>query len=145
MDIDFEGRVWRTAAQVFGVRLQSLVEQGISSFKRQPGLDDPTRLYASVIGVPGFDALQGSLETQGIAESAWSGKGFIVVRSYLRTHLRRHLQWQLMQTADGVMRSATVTSRVIWGCRVLTGYTVPTDDHRRPCDARQHPKATHGP
>lgn len=99
MDIDFEGRVWGTAAQVFGVRLQNLVEQGIASFKRQPGLDDPTRVHASAIGVPGFDALQRALEAQAIAQSAWSGQGFIVVRSHLRTHLRRHLQWQLMQTA----------------------------------------------
>jgi hypothetical protein len=60
VDIDFEGRVWGTAAQVFGVRLQNLVEQGIASFKRQPGLDDPTRVHASNIEVPGFDALQGA-------------------------------------------------------------------------------------
>lgn len=99
MDIEFEGRVWKTAAQVFGVRLQNLVEEGIVSFKRRPGLDDPTRVHTAVIGVPGFEALQGALETHGISESAWGGVGFIVVRSHLRTHLRRHLQWQLMQTA----------------------------------------------
>ncbi|QXW42705.1 hypothetical protein [Pseudomonas amygdali] len=100
MDIDFEGRVWKKAAQVFGPRLQNLVDEGIASFKRRPGLDDPTRVHAALIGTLGFEALQGALEARGIVEQAWGGIGFIVVRSHLRTHLRRHLQWQLMQTAD---------------------------------------------
>lgn len=100
MDIEFEGRVWKTAAQFFGARLQILVEEGVASFKRRPGLDDPSRIHAALIGVPGFEALQGALKAHGVAESAWGGEGFIVVRSHLRTHLRRHLQWQLMQTAD---------------------------------------------
>lgn len=100
LDTEFEGRVWKKAAQVFGARLQSLVEEGVGSFKRRPGLDDPTRVHAAVIGVPGFEALQGALEASGLAENTWSGQGFIVVRSHLRAHLRRHLQWQLMQTAN---------------------------------------------
>lgn len=100
MDIEFEGRVWRKAAQVFGARLQNLVDEGVGSFKRRPGLDDPTRVYAALIGAPGFEALQSAIEAQGIVESSWGGIGFIVVRSHLRTHLRRHLQWQLMQTPD---------------------------------------------
>lgn len=100
MDIDFEGRVWRKAAQVFGARLQNQVEEGVQSFKRRPGLDDPTRVHAALIGVRGFEALQSAMVVHCVAESAWGGEGFIVVRSHLRTHLRRHLQWQLMQTAD---------------------------------------------
>ena len=56
MDIEFEGRVWKAAAQVFGVGLQNLVEEGIVSFKRRPGLDDPTRIHASLIGAPAFGA-----------------------------------------------------------------------------------------
>lgn len=74
MDINFEGRLWQKASQVFGVRLQSVVEAGIDSFKRRPGLDDPTTVYAAVIRVPGFDALQGALEAHGLEESAWSGQ-----------------------------------------------------------------------
>ncbi|WP_339493090.1 hypothetical protein [Pseudomonas sp. EA_15y_Pfl2_R67] len=100
MDIDFEGRVWKKAAHAFGARLQSLVDEGIASYKRCFGLDDPTRVHAALIGAPGFEALQGALEARGIIDSAWGGMGFIVVRSHLRTHLRRHLQWQLMQIAD---------------------------------------------
>jgi hypothetical protein len=100
VDIEFEGRVWKTAAQVFGVQLQDLVEEGIISFKRRPGLNNPTRIHAALIGAPAFEALQGALEAHGLEESAWSGVDFIVVRSHLRTHLRRHLQWQLMQTSD---------------------------------------------
>lgn len=100
MDIEFEGRVWKTAAQFFGARLQNLVEEGVANFKRRPGLDDPTRIHAAVMGLLGFEALQGALETHGLAENTWSAQGFIVVRSHLRTHLRRHLQWQLMQTAE---------------------------------------------
>ncbi|WP_234779173.1 hypothetical protein [Pseudomonas coronafaciens] len=41
MDIDFEGRVWKDAAHIFGEWLQNLVEDGIASFKCQPGLDEP--------------------------------------------------------------------------------------------------------
>lgn len=100
MDIELEGRVWRKAVQVFGARLQNLVDEGVGSFKRRPGLDDPTRVYAALIGAPAFEALQGALEAHDYAESAWGGQGFIVVRLHLRTHLRRHLQWQLMQTSD---------------------------------------------
>lgn len=55
MDIDFEGRVWRKAPQVFGARLQNLVDEGVQSFKRRPGLDDPTRVYAALIGARGFE------------------------------------------------------------------------------------------
>ncbi|MDR9862917.1 hypothetical protein [Pseudomonas baetica] len=100
MDIDFEGRVWRAAAQAFGARLQNLVDEGVQSFKRRPGLDHPTRMHAALIGTSGFDTLQGALEAHGTAERAWDGQGYLVVRSHLRTHLRRHLQWQLMQTAE---------------------------------------------
>lgn len=75
MDIEFEGRVWGKAAQIFGVRLQKLVEEGIVSFKRQPGLDGPTRMYVSLIGVPGFEARQGALEARGIVQNAWGGRG----------------------------------------------------------------------
>ncbi len=80
LDIDSEGRVWKQAVHVFGARLQNLVEGGVGSFKRRPGLDDPTRVHAAVIGVPGFQALQGALEAHGLAENTWSGQGFIVVR-----------------------------------------------------------------
>jgi hypothetical protein len=59
--------------------LQNLVEQGVGSFKRRPGLDDPTRIHAAGIGVLGFEALQRALETHGLAENTWSGQGFIVV------------------------------------------------------------------
>ncbi|GAB0077472.1 hypothetical protein TOC8171_28750 [Pseudomonas syringae] len=59
MDIDFEGRVWGTAAQVFGARLQNLVEQGIASFKRQPGLDDPPRVHASTMEYRGLMRCRG--------------------------------------------------------------------------------------
>jgi hypothetical protein len=95
VDIDIEGRVWKGAALVFGVRLQNLVEEGVNSFKRQPGLHEPTRVYASQVGVAGFEALERALRVRGVAKS-WAGTGFIVVRSRLRIHLKRHLQWQLM-------------------------------------------------
>lgn len=98
MDIDFEGRLWQKASQVFGVRLQSLVEEGIDSFKRQPGLDDPTRVYTSQIGLKAFEALRGALDARGLLERYWGGHGFLVIRSHLRLQLQRHLQQQLMLT-----------------------------------------------
>lgn len=98
--MDIEGRVWKKAAQVFGPRLQNMVDEGIASFKCRPGFDDPTRVHAALIGVPAFESLQGALKAHSRAEGAWGGQGFIVVRLHLRTHLRRHLQWPLMQTPD---------------------------------------------
>ena len=71
MDIDFEGRLWQKASQVFGIRLQSLVEEGIDSCKRQPGLDDPTRVYTSKIGLKAFEALRGALDARGLLERYW--------------------------------------------------------------------------
>lgn len=98
MDIDFEGRVWEDAAYIFGERLQNLVQEGIASFKRQPGLDEPTRIYVSQIGRAGFEALARAMHALGSYENSWDGAGFIVVRSRLRLHLKRHLQWQLIQS-----------------------------------------------
>lgn len=96
MDIDFECRLWLKASQVFGNWLQSLVEEGIDSYKRQPGLDDPARMHRSQIGAAAFDALQGALEARDMLEDDWSHDAFLVIRSHLRLHLRRHLEQQIM-------------------------------------------------
>jgi len=53
-DIDFEGRIWREAADVFGTGLQKLLEEGLNSYKRQLGLDHPMRLHVSRIGTSGM-------------------------------------------------------------------------------------------
>ena len=71
MDIDFEGGVWKDAALTFGERLQNLIEEGIASFKRQPRLDEPTRIYMSQIGRDGFEALDRAMHALGSFESSW--------------------------------------------------------------------------
>ena len=100
MDIDLEGRIWRKAAEVFGAGLQELLEEGLYSFKRQPGLDHPMRLHVSHIGTSGMQALRGAMTSHIAATDAAQSDEYVNVRSRLRTHLRRHLQWQLMQSSE---------------------------------------------
>lgn len=100
MDVDFESRVWRHASELLAGQLGNVLRDGLVSFKRRPGLDDLTRVYQMQIGLKGFDALRGAMASHGYPQRDWDNEGFIVLRSSLRTHLRRCLQWQLMQASD---------------------------------------------
>jgi len=101
-DIDFEGRIWREAADVFGAGLQKLLEEGLNSYECQPGLDHPMRLHVSHIGTFGMQALRIAMTAHLAATDAAQCDKYVNVRSRLRTHLRRHLQWQLMQSGKSV-------------------------------------------
>ena len=102
LDIGFEGRIWRKAADVFGTGLQKLLEEGLNSFKRQPGLDHPMRLHVSYIGTSGMQALRAAMTAHVAATDAAHSDHYVNVRSRLRTHLRRHLQWELIQSGKSV-------------------------------------------
>jgi len=94
VDIDFDSRVWRKAAVVFGDDLQKLLEQGLDSFLRMPGLDQPERIHDSDIGIAAALALRAALDSRNLSKG--DGVGYVQVRSRLSRHLRRHLQWRLM-------------------------------------------------
>lgn len=100
MDVDFESRVWNRATDLLAGRLSGVLRDGLLSFKRRPGLDDLTRVHQMQIGPEGFDALRGAMAGYGYPQRDWDNEGFIFLRSSLRKHLRRCLQWQLMQASD---------------------------------------------
>ena len=100
LDIGFEGRIWRKAADVFGTGLQNLLEEGLNSFKRQPGLDHPMRLHVSNIGTSGMKAFRAAMTGHIAPKDTAQSVEYVNVRPRLRTHLRRHLQWELMQSGE---------------------------------------------
>lgn len=86
------------ASQHLGARLQALVEEGIGSFQRQPGLDSPTRLHEADIGHQALTALRDALAVRHQLGAGSSNLRYVEIRSRLRQHLTRHLQWHLIQT-----------------------------------------------
>ncbi|WP_397453654.1 hypothetical protein [Pseudomonas sp. NA-150] len=100
MDIDLENQVWKTATQVYGLTaLQHLLEEAIDSFKRPPGLDDRERFYSSNIGALELEVLRRVLGRPRGPTTPSSGDGYVEIRSRLRTHIRRYLQWHLLQSS----------------------------------------------
>ena len=100
LEIDIEGRIWQKACEVFGARMQLLLEDALRSFKRQPGLDEPTRLHASQISPFGLQVLGDAMAACHGHANAPGDTGYLNIRSRLRAHLSRHLQWQLMQVLE---------------------------------------------
>ena len=98
MDIEFENRIWKAAAQHLGLGLQALVEEGIGSFQRPPGLDSPTRLHDADIGHQALTALRNALAARHQLAADRSTIRYVEIRSRLRRHLTRHLHWYLIQT-----------------------------------------------
>lgn len=98
LDSGLEAQVWLAATQAYGVNLQSKLGQALSKFKRQPGLDDLTRVYPQAVGDRAFQALD-SLLSEGAPETGRSPGDFIEVRYRLRWHLVHYLQRCL--TDDG--------------------------------------------
>ncbi len=100
LEIDIEGRIWRKACDVFGARMQFILEEALRSFKRQPGLDEPTRLHESQISPFGLQVLGDAMAAYHGDVNAPGDTGYLNIRSRLRAHLSRHLQWQLMQLPE---------------------------------------------
>jgi hypothetical protein len=100
LEIDIERRIWRKAAEIFGAGLQSILEEALRSFKRQPRLDEPTRIHASQISPVGLQALGDAIAGCNAYAHPCGGAGYLDIRSRLRSHLSRHLQWQLMQVLE---------------------------------------------
>jgi len=98
LDIEFENRIWKAAVQHLGLGLQALVEEGIGSFQRPPGLDSPTRIHEADISRQALTALRDALAARHQPGSDISNLTYVGMRSRLRRHLMRHLQWHLIQT-----------------------------------------------
>lgn len=97
MEIDLESQTWKAAFQLLGARLQAVVEEGIGSFQRPPGLDSPTRIHQADIGRQALTALRDALAARHQPGSDISNLTYVGMRSRLRRHLMRHLQWHLME------------------------------------------------
>lgn len=73
-----------------------MLDRAISQYRRRPGFDELTRLYATAVGPDVVDALVLALSRAGIA-GARSVSGFVEVRHGLRWHLARGLQGRLTE------------------------------------------------
>lgn len=53
--------VWVRATEHYGSDLERILGSAISSYKRAPGLESPSRLYAQDLGIEGLEALHRAL------------------------------------------------------------------------------------
>lgn len=94
---ELESAVWAKALLTYSeADLRSKVSRALHAYKRKSGLDRLSRLHASHIGHANlqvlFDALLSDMP-------AWDGNhqdGYLEIRSSLRHHVARYLQWQLI-------------------------------------------------
>lgn len=92
-----EASIWIAAVDAYGPALRSLIEQALAEYKREPGLDDLTRLHASTAGQDGLAALRYALSKQ-MPEMCSSDRGtYQELRRRLRWHVVRRLQQCLIK------------------------------------------------
>ncbi|MFJ5282759.1 hypothetical protein ACIP66_02715 [Pseudomonas sp. NPDC088429] len=96
MEDEIEFKVWRSAQQAGSkVSFARLLEEAVSCFKRNPGLDPIVRLHASGIGAESVRVLREALKRHDI--DAGPSAAYVELRSRLRMHLRDHLQFHVMK------------------------------------------------
>jgi len=96
MEQKLEWDVWHLAQQACDTAaFVRLIEAAVGSFKRDPGFDPTVRLFASGIGTEGVRVLRDVLKRRDIY--AGPTAGYVELRSRLKMHLRRHLQWHLIE------------------------------------------------
>lgn len=84
MDTSLETAVWARASEHYGSELERILDSAISSYKRAPGLQSPSRLYAKDIGTQGIEALFGALlRGRGIKLRARAGQGKTLISERL--------------------------------------------------------------
>ena len=99
-----EARIWTVAVDAYGPALGSLIEQALVDYRRQPGLDDLTRLHSSTAGQDGLAALRYALSKR-MPEMSSSDYGtYQELRRRLRWHVVRRLQQHLIK--DGLATPA---------------------------------------
>lgn len=95
MDTSLETAVWARASEHYGSELERILDSAISSYKRAPGLQPPSRLYAKDIGTQGIEALFGAL-LRGQAGRFHVLSPGIEIRHSLRLHLVHSLCRRLL-------------------------------------------------
>lgn len=89
---DAEMQVWMLASEHYGADLGQVVIAAIETFRRRPGLDGLTRVYAQTIGEPGLKVLIDALSRYAVGRLHVANGGVEI-----RIGLRSHLLWYLRQ------------------------------------------------
>ncbi|WP_412764872.1 hypothetical protein [Pseudomonas sp. NGC7] len=95
MDTSLETAVWARASERYGSELERILDSAISSYKRAPGLEPPSRLYAKDIGTTGLEALFSALLRSRVGRFHVLNPG-IEIRHSLRLHLVHSLCRRLL-------------------------------------------------
>jgi hypothetical protein len=93
---DLEASIWMDAAWVYRASLHQIIGQAFAQYKREPGIDDLTRLHMSVAGSDTLN-IPGSFSPPPARNEGESA--YLEIRHRLRWHIVRHLQQRLI--ADG--------------------------------------------
>jgi hypothetical protein len=91
LESELEATVWSVALRAYGASLHQVLEQALAQYKRQPGLDELTRLHSSTGGQAGVRALGCALSKE---MPNWGDRhrdDYIEIRRRLRWHIARHL------------------------------------------------------
>lgn len=93
---DLEVCIWMDASRAYGASLRQIIGQAFAQYKREPGIDDLTRLHMSVAGSDTLNILASFSSPPARNEG---GSAYLEIRLRLRWHIVRHLQQRLI--ADG--------------------------------------------
>ncbi|MHC8350980.1 hypothetical protein ACYZT7_16985 [Pseudomonas sp. RT4P38] len=87
--------IWCSVYETCGVtEFVRLVEEALTSYKRVPIYDWPTRVHVSELGLPCVQVLQGVVSSRGLYASI--SEDYIEIGSRLTNHLGQQLQWHLV-------------------------------------------------
>lgn len=97
--------VWVRATEHYRSDLERILDSAISSYKRAPGLESPSRLYAQDLGIEGLEALHRALLRSRASRFHVLNPG-IEMRQSLRLHLLHSLRRRLLDDGQlsGEMR-----------------------------------------
>lgn len=87
--------MWARASEHYGSGLERILDSAILSYKRAPGLEPPSRLYAQDIGIQGLEALLSALLRNRAGRFHVLSPG-IEIRHSLRFHLLHYLRQRLL-------------------------------------------------
>lgn len=87
--------IWCSVYETCGVtEFVRLVEEALTSYKRVPIYDWPTRVHVSELGLPCVQVLQNVVSSRDLYASV--SENYIEIGSRLTNHLRQQLQWHLV-------------------------------------------------
>ncbi|MGE8068848.1 hypothetical protein [Pseudomonas sp. NPDC089569] len=96
MHNELESHVWLLVQKTCDQSMfAQLIDDAVCSYKRKPGLDTLVRLHASDVGLTCIRTLQDVLKLHGI--DVGNSESYIELRLRLKTHLRDHVQWYLVE------------------------------------------------